>query len=82
MDSTIYKKIEGYLMELITQNCNIPDYKLPSERTLSSSFDASRKPVRHAYDNLMKKGYVINIHGKGYFINSQAFLEKSAVIEM
>ena len=79
MDSTIYKKIESYLMELITQNCNIPDYKLPSERTLSSSFDASRKPVRHAYDNLMKKGYVINIHGKGYFINSQAFLEKSAV---
>ena len=66
MDSTIYKKIESYLMELITQNCNIPDYKLPSERTLSSSFDASRKPVRHAYDNLMKKGYVINIHGKGY----------------
>lgn len=79
MDSTVYKKIESYLMELITQNCNIPDYKLPSERTLSSSFEASRKPVRHAYDNLMKKGYVTNVHGKGYFINSQAFSAKSAV---
>lgn len=79
MDSTIYKKIESYLTELITQNRTTPEYKLPSERTLSSSFGVSRKPVRHAYDNLMKKGYVINIHGKGYFINSQAFLEKSAV---
>lgn len=78
MDSTIYKKIESYLTDLITQNSTIPDYKLPSERTLSSSFGVSRKPVRHAYDNLMKKGYIINIHGKGYFINPQAFSEESA----
>lgn len=70
MDSTIYKKIESYLMEIITQNASIPDFKLPSERTLSLAFRASRKPVRRAYDALIKKGYVINIHGSGYFINS------------
>ena len=71
MDSTIYKKIESYLMDIITQKRNIPNYKLPSERTLSLAFDTSRKPVRHAYDNLIKKGYVTNIHGCGYFIHAQ-----------
>lgn len=71
MDSTVYKKIETYLMEIISQNSNIPDYKLPSERTLSIAFNASRRPVRRAYDNLIKKGYVVNIHGSGYFIHAQ-----------
>lgn len=71
MDSTVYKKIENYLMEIITQNANIPDFKLPSERALSITFNASRKPVRHAYQNLINKGYVINIHGRGYFIAPQ-----------
>lgn len=71
MDSTIYKKIESYLMDLITQNANIPDYKLPSERMLSLAFNASRKPVRRAYENLIDKGLVVNTHGKGYFIDSR-----------
>ncbi|MBO5078840.1 MAG: GntR family transcriptional regulator [Oscillospiraceae bacterium] len=71
MDSTVYKAIESHLMELITQNANMPDYKLPSERMLSASYGASRKPVRRAYEQLIKKGYVTNIHGKGYFISSK-----------
>lgn len=70
MDSTVYKKIEAYLMDLITQNANIPDYRLPSERMLSATFGASRKPVRKAYTNLIDKGYIFNIHGKGYFISN------------
>ncbi|MBQ8910491.1 MAG: GntR family transcriptional regulator [Oscillospiraceae bacterium] len=71
MDSTLYKKIESYILDIISQNASIPDFKLPSERTLSLKFDTSRKPVRRAYDNLIQKGYVVNIHGKGYFIGSQ-----------
>lgn len=71
MDSTVYKAIENHLTELITQNIHIPNFKLPSERMLSISFNASRKPVRRAYENLIKKGYVVNIHGKGYFISQQ-----------
>lgn len=71
MDSTIYKKIEEHLMDIIIQSSNIPDYKLPSERALSAAFNTSRKPVRHAYNNLIGKGYVVNIHGSGYFISSQ-----------
>ena len=71
MDSTLYKKIESYLMDIISQNADIPDYKLPSERALSITFNTSRKPVRHAYDHLISKGYVTNIHGRGYFINTR-----------
>lgn len=72
MDSTIYRKIENHLMEIIQQNANLPNYKLPSERMLSATFGASRKPIRHAYQNLIDKGYVVNIHGKGYFIGKKA----------
>ena len=69
MDSTIYKKVESYIMEIITQNANIPNFQLPSERALSSNFGASREPIRRAYENLINSGYVVNIHGKGYFID-------------
>ena len=48
MDSTIYRKIESHLMEIIQQNAHLPNYKLPSERMLSVTFGASRKPVRNA----------------------------------
>lgn len=70
MDSTIYKKITDYLLEIISRNAKIPNYKMPSERMLASNFDTSRKPVRHAYETLIEKGYVTNVHGRGYFIRS------------
>lgn len=73
VDSTVYRKIESYLMELISQNAHIPDYKLPSERLLSESFNVSRKPVRYAYEHLIARGYVVNIHGKGYFISQKVW---------
>lgn len=70
MDSSIYKRIIDYLLEIINRNAGIPNYKLPSERTIAANFDASRKPVRHAYEQLIERGYVTNIHGRGYFIRS------------
>ena len=82
MYSTVYKRIENYLLEIIAQNANVPDYKLPSERTLSITFNASRKPIRHAYANLIEKGYVINIHGKGYFISDRVTQESPSSIGM
>ena len=72
MESLLYKKIERYLKDIIRQNANIPNYKLPSERTLSQTFATSRKPVRNAYESLLQKGLVVNTHGKGYFIAQQA----------
>ena len=72
MGSTVYKKIEDYLMDIIQKNFQISDYQLPSERALCATFNSSRKPVRRAYDKLIQQGLVYNIHGKGYFISSQA----------
>lgn len=69
MDSTICRKIESYLLELIQQNSSNPNFKLPSERSLSLMFNASRKPVRNAYLRLSQKGYVSSVHGRGYYIS-------------
>lgn len=81
MDSLLYKKIESYLTDIIRQNAGVPNYKLPSERTLSLMFETSRKPVRHAYDKLIHKGLVVNIHGKGYFISHQADTDSLVVAQ-
>lgn len=70
MDTSIYKTISNYLLELISRNVNTPNFKLPSERMLAANFDVSRKPVRHAYDSLIARGYVTRIHGSGYYISS------------
>ena len=76
MGSSIYKKVMDYLLDIISRNANIPNYKLPSERMLTVTFDASRKPVRHAYNELIKLGYVTNIHGRGYLIRSDIPTDK------
>ncbi|MBQ3356196.1 MAG: GntR family transcriptional regulator [Oscillospiraceae bacterium] len=70
METSIYKTITTYLLELISRNVNTPNYKLPSERMLATNFNVSRKPVRHAYDDLIDRGYVTRIHGSGYYISS------------
>lgn len=67
-----YKQIEDFLMETIEQTGFTPNHKLPSERMLSVKFQASRRSIRLAYDKLIEQGYVVKIHGKGYFINANA----------
>ena len=67
-DSTIYKKISEYLLDLVKVNGAVPGYKLPSERLLAEKFNASRIPVRAAYAKLVERGYVERVHGKGCFI--------------
>lgn len=54
-------------MELIKQISFEPNYKLPSERMLAVKFNASRRSTRMAYDQLLERGLVHKIHGKGYF---------------
>ena len=72
MDHRLYNEIENYIMEVIEQNASVPNFKLPSERMLSLKFDVSREPIRHAYENLIKKGVVVKNHGRGYFIRNAA----------
>lgn len=65
-----YKQIANFLMETIEQNGFTPNYRLPSERMLSTKFQASRRSIRLAYEKLIDAGYVIKIHGKGYFTSN------------
>lgn len=62
-----YKIIMNFLMEIIEQTNFVPNYKLPSERMLAIKFNASRRSIRLAYDNLIAQGFVSKTHGKGYF---------------
>ena len=70
-NSALYNRITEYLKELIEKNCDIPNFKFPSERNLALKFNASIKPVRKAYQNLIDCGYVKSVHGKGYFITNE-----------
>lgn len=72
MNQPLYKQIESYIMNIISQNYGTSDFELPSERSLSQKFSSSREPVQRAYSNLMQRGYVTKKHGKGYFISAQA----------
>lgn len=65
---TICSQIVEYLIELINANGDNLDFKLPGEESLAAKFNASRFPVRAAYQNLIKRGYIKSRQGKGYFL--------------
>lgn len=67
----LYEQVLQELLDIIQENRNIKNYKLPSERMLSIKFNASRPSIRVAYKKLIKQGYVEAIHGKGYFIKNE-----------
>lgn len=69
-ETALYKKILKELKNTINENKTIKGYKLPSERMLAIKFNASRLPVREAYQRLIEQGLVEAIHGKGYFIKT------------
>ena len=81
-DSTVYKKIIEYLLELIEVNGATPDFKLPSERLLDEKFNTSRRAVRLAYSKLIERGLVQKTHGKGYFIKEIIKTKNDAISEL
>ena len=60
-----YKQIVSFLIETIEQTGYTPNYRLPSERMLSLKFQASRRPIRLAYDKLIEQGYKVIQFGGG-----------------
>lgn len=73
-----YKQILDFLMELIKQISFEPNYKLPSERMLAVKFNASRRSARMAYEQLLERGLVQKIHGKGYFTTGNSIQKELA----
>lgn len=66
----LYEQIKSYLVELIVNNRDIPEYKLPSEQQLAIKFNASRVSVRKALDLLEEEGVISRIRGRGTFIKN------------
>lgn len=73
MPSAKYDQIYAKLREKIEND----EYKyqelLPSEHTLTETFDCSRNTVRRAIKQLADDGYVQSIHGKGVRIIYQPY---------
>ena len=64
-------------MQLIRENRDKDDFKLPSETQLANKFNASRVSVRNALLLLERNHCIIRIRGKGTFINRQQNIEDS-----
>ena len=64
----MYLQIKKYLESLITQNKNVPHFKLPSENQIAGRFHSSRIPVKRALDELENEGHIYRQQGKGSFI--------------
>lgn len=70
MKTLLYEQIKIHLVELIVNNRDTPEYKLPSEQQLAMKFNASRVSVRKAFDLLEEEGVISRIRGKGTFIKN------------
>ena len=70
MKALLYEQIKIYLVELIVNNRDTPEYKLPSEQQLAMKFNASRVSVRKALDLLEEEGVISRIRGRGTFIKN------------
>lgn len=68
--SPLYAQIRDYLLEMIQQNRQTPNFRLPSENQLAIKFGASRISAKHALDALEQEGLIYRQQGRGSFIRS------------
>lgn len=67
----LYKQIEMYIYDHMRNNNWEEHHKLPSETELAEQFNVSRLTVKNAMQNLIDKGLIYRIQGKGSFISDQ-----------
>lgn len=67
----LYQQMKNYLLELISINKGVPNYKLPSENMLAIRFGASRIAAKHAFQILEEEGLIYRQRGRGTFIADQ-----------
>ena len=65
----IYKQIENYIMDCIHDSRLQKGMIIPSEENFCEMFKTSRMTVRKAIDELVGKGILYRIKGKGTFVN-------------
>ena len=74
----LYRKLYNYLFEIIKNNYNFKNFRLPSEADLSKSHSVSRITAKAAIQQLEREGLVYRVQGKGTFIAniSQADIDR------
>ncbi len=76
MAQYLYEQIKTYLLKLIQENKDTPNYQLPSENQLAMKFSTTRITAKRALSELQEAGYIYRIHGKGSFISPTAASNK------
>jgi GntR family transcriptional regulator len=76
----IYVQIEEAIKEKIKKREYLPGEELPTERELTELFGVSRMTIRQAISNLVHKGVLYRIPGKGAFVSKEV-IEKKLEIE-
>ncbi|WP_066316505.1 GntR family transcriptional regulator [Bacillus sp. FJAT-29814] len=64
----LYYQLEEHIIELIEKGELRPDDALPPEREYAEKFEISRMTVRQAYTELVNKGYLYRLQGKGTYV--------------
>lgn len=67
----LYQQIENYLLNEITTGALLAHSQLPSERELVKQWEVSRLTVRQALNDLVLRGYLYTVPGKGFFVTDK-----------
>lgn len=66
----LYQQVEDWIKHMIVSGQWPVHYKLKSEEDLAKELSVSRGTIRKSIKNLVKKGLLVQVHGKGTFVAS------------
>ncbi|MCI1859143.1 MAG: GntR family transcriptional regulator [Sporolactobacillus sp.] len=67
----LYKEIAEYIVRMIKDGKYKPGEKIPSENEMGKLFNVSRMTARKAIEHLVSRNYLIQLQGKGTYVNNQ-----------
>jgi GntR family transcriptional regulator len=64
----MYRQVEAAIEELIARQAPVPGTRLPKESELARTFAVNRLTVRQALAQLVQRGLITTIHGRGSYV--------------
>lgn len=75
-----YKVIANAVRKKIIEKEHLPDQKLPSEKEMGETFQASKLTIKKAIDILVSEGLIVKRRGSGTFVKSLSVEEMERLI--